>query len=103
MFVQLIRFRSTRIDEIQALSEDYDSRSRPIGQGPTGTEVLQVQGEPNTYIALARFASAEKARENSARPETNEWFRGFTALIDGKPEFSDSEQIYEHWAKVPVS
>lgn len=103
MFVQLIRFRSKRIDDIRELSKDYDSQSQPAGQGPIGTEVLQLQGEPDTYIALARFASAGKARENSARPETNDWFRRFNELIDGQPEFMDSEQIYEQWAKVAAS
>jgi antibiotic biosynthesis monooxygenase (ABM) superfamily enzyme len=103
VFVQVIRFRSKRPEEIRAMSEEYETTMDQAGPGPIGSEVLRVASEPDTYIALARFTSAEKARENSGRAETNEWYRKFTALIDGEPEFIDTEQIYEHWVKAPVA
>jgi quinol monooxygenase YgiN len=103
MFVQVIRFRSKRVAEIEALSREYESRIESGGPGPIGSEVLRLESEPDAYIALARFTSAEKARENSARPETQDWFRRFSELIDGQPEFIDTEQVYEVSLKASVS
>lgn len=93
MFVQLMRFRTKRMADIESLSQDYNDRQDPRGSGPEHLEILQVTNDLDSYIALARFASAEQARENSARPETNRWFQDFSQLLDGPVEFIDTNQV----------
>jgi len=103
MFVQVIRFRTQRIEEIRALIQEYEQQTDRPSTAPIGSEVLQIKADPNSYMVLARFSSAEAARENSARPQTNEWFRKFSALLEGQPEFMDTEQVYEFGAKPAVA
>jgi antibiotic biosynthesis monooxygenase (ABM) superfamily enzyme len=43
------------------------------------------------FVAVVRFENREKAMANSRRPEQSAWAEQLMALMDGPPEFHDSE------------
>ena len=93
-FIQTISYTTTRIDEIQALSEDYD-RDRPSAPGFLGARVLKDRDHENAYMVVAEFESYEQAMENSARPETDAFAKKMAELVDGPPTFGNYDVIQE--------
>lgn len=85
-FVQIIEFKSSRIDEIQALA---DERSPRLREGSTVQRVTMTadRDRPGYYFTIAEFDSYESAMENSNRPETNEFAAQMAKLCDGPPTF----------------
>ena len=92
-FVQIIQWKSSRIDEVRKLSDEY--RGNRGEGGPTRVQVLADKDNPNTYYTVAEFASAEAAAENSARPDTSEFAAKMAELCDGPPTFHNTEVIDE--------
>ena len=45
---------------------------------------------------VVMFENEELARQNSDRPETNEYYREFLSFIEGEPEFIDAEAIHHY-------
>ena len=95
-FIQIIEFETSRLDEVQALSNDMESRR----QGGT-VETITVTADrdrPNHYRTIAAFDSYESAMQNSQRPETQEFARRMGELCDGPQTFSNLDVVYE-WAR----
>lgn len=92
-FVQVIEWRSSRIDEIRALSESFRSRATGDGGGPQQVTVVADRDRPGTYLTIARFASYEAAMANSARPETGKFAARMAELCDGPPTFYNTDVI----------
>ena len=95
-FVQIIEFETSRLDEVQALSDEVESRR----QGGT-VETITVTADrdrPNRYRTIATFDSYESAMQNSERPETQEFARKMSELCDGPPTFHNLDVIWE-WAR----
>ena len=90
-FVQIIEWRTERIDEVRALSEEFRAGRQDRGGGPSRVTVLADRDRPGTYFTLAHFASAEAAKENSERPETGEFARRMGELCDGPPTFHNTD------------
>jgi quinol monooxygenase YgiN len=95
-FIQIIEFRTSRIDEIQALA---DERSDQLREGSTAHRVTITadRDRPGYYLTIAEFDSYESAMENSNRPETSEFAAQMAKLCDGPPTFYnlDVRQVME--------
>lgn len=85
-FIQVIEFRTNRIDELNALMDQWvvDSEGKR-----TATVVRQAEDRdnPGTYLHIVEFPSYEAAMENSDRPETGAFAAKLMALCDGPPSF----------------
>jgi quinol monooxygenase YgiN len=85
-FIQIIEFKTSRIDEIEALAGE---RSSELGDGSTVHRVTVTadRDRPGYYLTIAEFDSYESAMENSNRPETAEFAAQMAKLCDGPPKF----------------
>ena len=93
-FVQLIEFKTSRIDEFNALLDEW----LQVTEGRrTPTRALQTKDRdnPDTYMQIVEFPSYEKAMENSARPETAAFARRLADLCDGEPVFRNLDLVRE--------
>jgi hypothetical protein len=87
-FVQIIEFKSSNIDEIKKLAEDFRGKREAEGTGgPVSGVVTEDRDRPGTYLNIVRFPSYEIAMENSNNPLTQEFAKNMMALCDGEPTF----------------
>jgi quinol monooxygenase YgiN len=85
-FVQIIEFKTSRIDEIEALANE---RAPQLREGGTARRVTITadRDRPGYYFTIAEFDSYESAMENSNRPETSEFAAQMAKLCDGPSTF----------------
>ena len=85
-FVQIIEFTTTRPDEVEALTADWQAQTegRRTAQRETFT---QDRDRPNTYVQIVEFPSYEAAMANSELPETAAFAERVSALCDGPMAF----------------
>jgi hypothetical protein len=91
-FVQIVEFRSSKVDELKKLSDEFEE-SRSAGALTHGV-VTQDREDPNLYRTIVEFRSYDEAMENSARPETSQFAARMAALCDGPPTFYNLDVIY---------
>ena len=94
-FVQIIQWKSSKLDEVRKLSDDYRDGRTGDGGGPKRVLVLADKNNAGTYFTVAEFESAEAAAENSARADTSEFAAKMAELCDGPPTFYDTEVVDE--------
>jgi quinol monooxygenase YgiN len=97
-FIQIIEFRTSRWDELQALAQEFeDSRNQAAASGasPTKIHVVGDRDDPGRFLNIVEFESYEAAMENSNRPETGEFAARMQALCDGPPTFHNLDVKYE--------
>ena len=70
-FVQIIEWKTSRIDEVQKLQEEFRSAWQERKGGPTRITVLADRDRSNTYMTIAEFNSLEEAEANSNSEETS--------------------------------
>jgi hypothetical protein len=92
-FVQIVEFKTSRIDEMKALSDASQPQLQP------GSTVRRVtftadRDRPGYYLSIIEFDSYESAMENSNRPETSEFSAAMAKLCDGPPKFYNLD-IYQ--------
>ena len=87
-FVQLIEFKTKRIDEFDALMDEWMKVSEGW-RGPTRSLRAKDRDRPDTYVQIVEFPSYETAMENSNRSETSEFSKRLAALCDGPPSFTN--------------
>jgi hypothetical protein len=94
-FVQIIEFKTDRVDQIRRLTEDF--RSRLGGELPVrrGTLVAD-RDRPGYYLNIVEFDSYEAAMANSNRAETSEFAARLVELCDGPPKFSNLD-VVDRW------
>lgn len=94
-FVQIIEYRTSKPDEIQALSEEFRNARMASGDSGGPGQVLACSDRDNegTYFTIVEFESYEAAMENNDRPETNEFAEKMAALCDGPPVFRNLDLI----------
>ena len=90
-FVQIIEFRSSRIDEIRALAEEWDAQRQ--GGTMTRGNVCADRDDPGRFFNIVEFESYESAMENSNRPETSEFAAKMAELCDGPPTFYNLDVV----------
>jgi quinol monooxygenase YgiN len=89
-FIQVIEVRTTKIEEIESLMDQWVSRTQ--GKRKTQRSVLtQDRERPNTYVQIVEFPSYEEAMTNSSMPETSEFAEKLVKLCDAPPSFRNLE------------
>jgi hypothetical protein len=86
-FVQIIEWKSSRIDEVERLNDEWRERFPEIG--PTRILVGAERDSPGSYVTVVEFESHEAAMKNSEDPATSEFAERMGALCDGPPTFRD--------------
>lgn len=92
-FVQTISFTSSRIEEIQRLSEEFEREQGDRAPGYIRSWVLRDRDRENAYMISVEFESYELAMENSARPETDAFARKMSELVDGPVTYGNYDLI----------
>lgn len=83
-FVQIVEFKTSRIDEFDSLVDEL----RSGGPMPMNRATLTADRDrPGYYLNILEFDSYEEAMANSNRPETTEMAGRMGALCDGPPKF----------------
>jgi quinol monooxygenase YgiN len=93
-FVQVIEFKTKKIDEIQKLDQEWEAATK----GKRTAErvvVCQDRDNPGRYFVIAQFPSYEAAQKNNELPETQEFAQKQMALADGPPTFYNLDVIDE--------
>lgn len=85
-FAQLIEFKTTRLDEVVALMDEWVARTE--GKRKARRSLLTAdRDDAGTYVQVVEFASYEEAMENSAMPETSEFAERLNKLCEIPPSF----------------
>jgi hypothetical protein len=92
-FVQIIEWRTSRLDEVQALQEHW--RQDHPDTGPSHILVGADRDDQGRYLTIVQFPSYEEAMANSADPRTTEFAQQMMALCDGPPTFHNLDLIHE--------
>jgi hypothetical protein len=91
MFVQVIQGEVKDPDGLRTSLDRWIEDLAPGADGWLGT-TWGMYGD-NSFIALARFESAEAARRNSDRPEQGQWWAEVASSIDGEARFADYDDV----------
>jgi len=91
MFVQVINGKVSDAGAVKAAADRWYSEIRPGSVGWLGsTAGVTADGEA---VVLARFESAEAARQNSDRPEQGQWWSEAEKSFSGEVSFSDYDDV----------
>ena len=91
-FVQIIEFRTSRIDEMQKVGDEWEKAAE--GQSTTRRRVLcRDRNDESRFFNLVFFDSYEEAMKNSDLPVTSEFAQRMMALADGPPTFYDLDVV----------
>lgn len=91
MFVQVIRGQLSDRETMKRLGERWADEIRPGAAGFLGATTGIT--DDGWMITVARFESAEAARQNSERPEQGEWWAEASKCFEGEPSFLDSTDV----------
>jgi hypothetical protein len=81
-FIQIIEFSTNRLDEVEALMDEWVERTKGKRKAQRGT-VTADRDSPSTYVQIVEFSSYEQAMENSNLPETAEFAERIAKLCQG--------------------
>ena len=90
-FVQVIEYRTSRQDEIDAFMQDW--RVRHPEMGPRRVTVCQDRTTSGSYVSIIEFASYVEAMRNNEDPATREFSRFMMSVCDGPPVFHDLDVL----------
>jgi len=91
-FIQIIEYRTTRIDEINVLLDGWLEATAGKRAATRGVQA-QDRDADNTYVQIVEFPSYQLAMANSDLPETSELAAKLTALCDGPPTFRNLDVL----------
>ena len=92
MFIQVIQAKSSRRDEVRALTDEWGELPNEGSGFLGGTYGFTDDGD---FFGVVRFESKEKAMANSERPETDAMAKRMGELMDGPPQFHDCDDVTE--------
>ena len=84
-FVQIIEFKTSRFDELEALAEQYDLNSGD--NTARKVTIAEDRDNPGTFYNVVEFDSYESAMKNSQRPEVGQFAEAMQKICDGPPKF----------------
>ena len=91
MFIQVIKGKTSRPDELRSLAESWRDEGATGSIGYLGgTYGVTDDGD---FLGVIRFTSREDAMANSARPETDAFAQKMGALMDGPVSFHDCGDV----------
>lgn len=93
-FIQIIEYRTSRIDEFNALLDGWLEASKGKRAATRGLQTKD-RDAADTYLQIVEFPSYEEAMANSSLPETSEFAAKLAALCDGQPTFRNLDVIRE--------
>lgn len=93
MFVQVIQGPVAAAQQVRAAIDRWLAEAAPGAIGWLGTTAGVT--DDGTFIALARFESADAARRNSERAEQDQWWQEFSKLFTGEVTFHDCTDVAE--------
>jgi hypothetical protein len=94
VFIQVINFRTSKVDEGRKLADEFRTRTegkRTVRRG----FLTQDREDKNNLFNIVLFDSYEAAMQNSELPETQELAGKLAALCDGPPSFYNLEVLEE--------
>jgi hypothetical protein len=90
MFIQVIQSKTSRPDDVRALTEEWGELPNEGSGFLGGTYGVTDDGD---FLGVVRFESKEKAMANSARPETDAMAKRMGELMDSPPTFHDCDDV----------
>jgi hypothetical protein len=90
-FAQLIEWKTSRLDEVQKLNDEW--RGRSSAMGPTRILLAGDRDNAGSYVTFVEFSSFEEAMKNSSDPATSEFAERMAALCDGPPTFHNFDIV----------
>jgi hypothetical protein len=91
MFIQVIQGKVRDEHEIRRLLDRWTAELMPDAVGYLGTTAGIA--DDGTFVALARFESAQSAQQNSQRPEQGAWWNEMEKCFDGPVTFMDCDAV----------
>lgn len=91
MFVQVIQGQVQDAEQAHAAFDRWVEELAPEATGWLGTTAGVT--EDGRFIALARFESAEAARQNSESPAQDKWWHEFASVLTDDAIFHDSDDV----------
>jgi hypothetical protein len=94
-FVQIIEFKTSQPEAIEALGEEFRRERETSGVGPSAGRITLTadRDRPGYYLNIVEFESYEDAMENSNRPETSAFAARMAELCDGPPRFYNLDVV----------
>jgi hypothetical protein len=90
MFIQVIQAKTSKRDEVRALTDEWGELPNEGSGFLGGTYGVTDDGD---FFGVVRFESKEKAMANSERPETDAMAKRMGELMDGPPQFHDCDDV----------
>jgi hypothetical protein len=97
-FVQIIEFKTSRIDELERLADEMGADSGG-GAALRGT-VTQDRDRPGWYLNIVEFDSYESAMSNNNNPEVSAFAAKMAALCEEPPRFYNLD-VVQAWSAGP--
>jgi hypothetical protein len=91
MFIQVIQGKVKNDAELRRCMQRWQTELQPGAQGYLGTTAGT--SDDGTFLALARFESAEAAQRNSDRPEQGAWWAQTAQCFDGEVTFLNCPEV----------
>jgi quinol monooxygenase YgiN len=85
-FIQIIEFTTTRLDEVEALMDEWVKRTEGKRKAHRGT-VTADRDQADTFVQIVEFPSYDDAMSNSSLPETSDFAEQIAKLCDGPLKF----------------
>ncbi len=95
MFIQIIEFRTDKIDEVQTITDEMLVRRADDFTAFRGL-LARDRHTPGRYFNIVFFDSYESAMKNSRLPIVQSYAAKLIALTDGMPTFYDLEVLEDH-------
>lgn len=92
-FVQIVEFRTSDIDAMRKLGEEYEAE---MGDDATGVGVVCADRDnPGRYLIIGTFDDYESAMKNSEDPRTQALAAAMAKIADGPATFTNLDVIDE--------
>lgn len=95
--VALMKVKPGKVDELKALSGNFDTQRSP--KGYLGEIIYQLDSDPNQVVLCAFFDSKANYHANANDPEQDKEYQKMRALLDADPMWHDGEVIHNFWKK----
>jgi hypothetical protein len=93
-FIQIIEYKTSRIDELNAVLDGWLEASKGMRAGTRGVQTKD-RDATNTYLQIVEFPSYEEAMANSNLPETAQFAAKLASLCDAPPTFRNLDVLRE--------
>jgi len=91
-FIQIIECRTSKLDELTALEDEWE-RATEGKRTLRRSIIARDRNDPERHLVLAFFDSYESAMVNSNLPETGEFGRKQSELLDAPMVFTDLDVV----------